>query len=307
MKKFDVICFGSGLIDIFVYTDVHEKKKQLSYPIGSKIQINEMDFDVGGGGVNTSTTFSRFGFKTGFLGDIGEGGLSQKILDKIKKEKVEFMGERRGSAGYSVVLDSKEHDRTILTFKGGNDKFKVKNINFNSEWFYFSAMNGESFKSQLKIAESGKYKIAYNPSLYLFDKVNVKKIVKRCDIIILNKEEADRLDKINSQIIEMGPKIVIVTDGKNPFYCYTKSVRYKIYPNKDVKPVERTGAGDAFASGFVGAYIKTNDIEKSIRIGVANSESVIKYKGSTNKILTWEEAKKSIEKNSCKIESVNIR
>jgi ribokinase len=303
-NKFDVICFGSGLIDIFVYTDVHEKKKQLSYPVGSKIQIEELGFDVGGGGVNTSTTFSRFGFRTGFLGNIGTEGLSDKISDKIKKEGVVFVGERKGSGGYSIVLDSKEHDRTILTYKGENDKLKIGKVNFDCDWFYFSAMNGKSFKSQLKIAKSKRYKIAYNPSLYLFDKVNVKKLVRYCEIIILNKEEADRLNKEHEKILGMGPDIVIVTDGKNPFYCYTKGEKYKIYPNPEVKPVERTGAGDAFASGFVGAYIKTGDIVKSIKMGVANSESVVRYKGSTNKILTWGEAESAIKKRAFRVEEV---
>ncbi len=304
MAKFDVITFGSGLVDIFVYTNTEEKANKMCYLVGSKIQIEDLEFEVGGGGVNTSTTFSRMGLKTGFLGNIGGEDLSKKIYNKLKKEKTKFIGEQNGNTGCSIILDSKEHDRIILTFKGVNDKLKVEKIDFDTKWFYFSAMNGESFKSQLKIAESGKYNIAYNPSLYLFKKVDVKKIIKHCKIIVLNKEEADMLNKDYKKILEIGPEIVIITDGKNPFFCYTKEKTYKIYPNEDVKPVERTGAGDAFASGFVASYIKTEDIEKSLKIGVANSESVVRYKGSTNIILTWPQVNKAISKKPFKIEVV---
>ena len=69
--KLDIVSFGSGLIDIFVYTGISDNGKEMVYPIGEKIQISQLDFDVGGGGINTSTTFSRFGLKTGFICNIG--------------------------------------------------------------------------------------------------------------------------------------------------------------------------------------------------------------------------------------------
>jgi ribokinase len=304
--RFDIVSFGAGLVDLFIFTDVHEKGRMICYNVGAKLQVKKSYFDVGGGGINTGTTFSRMGLKTGMLSKIGKEELSSKILEKLKKEKIKFIGKIEGNTGYSIILDSREHDRTILTFKGDNDNLKASEIkNIDAKWLYFSSMAKESFKSQLKLAKSRKHRIAYNPSLYLFDEEKVRELVKYTEILILNKEEADMLDTNHQRILDLGPSIVIVTNGKSPFKCYTPSRMYTTYPHENVRVVERTGAGDAFASGFVASYIKTGNIEKSLQVGVANSESVVQYLGSTNVILTLAQALKEIKKNPCKIDIEN--
>ncbi|MGV8152549.1 MAG: carbohydrate kinase family protein [Candidatus Nanoarchaeia archaeon] len=305
--KFDVVCFGSGLVDLFAYTDAREIHGKISYPVGSKLQIEKLASEIGGGGINTATTFSRMGLNTGLIAKIGDSLFGKKILEKIKKEKIRFLGKVQGEAGTSIVLDSIEHERTILTYKGSNDllKFNELKCDFDTKLLYFSSLIKESFKTQTKLAEKFKKigaKLAYNPSLYIFKKENVLPLIKLVDILILNKEEADMINKKHNQILNLGPEIVIVTDGKNPFYCYSKEKTYKIYPNEKVKAIERTGAGDAFASGFVAGLIKTKDIETSLKIGVANSESVIRYIGSTNVILNYKQALNYIKKNPCKVE-----
>lgn len=302
--KYDIITFGSGLIDIFAETNVHENGRVMAYNIGEKIQIKDLQFAVGGGGINTSTTFSRMGLKTAFFGKIGEDFFAQKILNKIKQEKIKFIGKTKGRTGYSIVLDSKEHDRTILTFKGDNDSAEIKDLpKLETKWFYFSSLAKKSFETQIRLAKSGEYKIAFNPSMYLFKEEDVKKILPFVEILILNKEEADMLSKNHENISKkFGPNIVIVTNGENATNCYTKNKNFRIYTHKDIKVVEKTGAGDAFASGFVSSYIKTQNIPSSLQVGLANSESVLKYKGSTNKILTWEEVERNIKKNPGKLE-----
>jgi ribokinase len=303
--KFDIVTFGSGLTDIFAYTDVHEKHHMLEYPIGSKIQIKKLAFDIGGGGVNTSTTFALMGLKTAFWGTLSKDPFGKKILDAVKKNKITYLGTISKEGGYSIILDSKEHDRTILTYKGSNDLLEMseKEIkNLKTEWIYFSSLIGKGFQTYKKIAKNlPKVKIAFNPSAYLIKKENAKELIKYCKILILNKEEADMLEKDHARLLNLGPEIICVTDGKRPFNCYTKDKTFKAYPHEEIKTIEKTGAGDAFASGFVAAYIKTNDIKTSLQIGVANSESVVQYFGARNKILTWNEALKTIKNNPCKI------
>ena len=55
----------------------------------------------------------------------------------------------------------------------------------------------------------------------------------------------------------------------------------------DIKIVETTGAGDSFSSTFLVGFIKTRDIEFSLKIAIVNSHSVLKYKGAKNKLLTF--------------------
>ncbi len=320
---FDIITVGSALLDTFVSTELGEikkdNKKLIAYPVGSKILIKDLKFLIGGGGTNTAVSFSRLGFKTAFLGKIGNDKNGDEILNLLKKEKVKFIGVREGITGYSIILDSKEHNRTILTYKGTSDKLKYKEISLNklkTSWFYFSSMLSDSLITQkdlIKFASWADIKIAFNPSMYQIRKdINsVKTILKKTSILVLNKEEASLLVKKKKieDILEfshlLGPKIVCVTDGKRNIYAYNGSLMYTLKPH-DLKIKERTGAGDSFASGFVAGFIKEDEIEFALQLGLANAESVVKYFGAKNKLLEWNEALKKIEKDPGKIKKKEL-
>ena len=291
---FDIVTFGSNVIDVFVNTDIHENKKLISYPIGSKILIKDLRFDIGGGGTNTAVAFSRLGLKTSYIGKIGNDENGNKILNLLKKEKIKFLGSKEGNTGYSIILDSKEHNRTILTYKGVNNNLKLNEIKkVKTKWLYYSSLLGESFKTQLKLAKLLNAKLAFNPSDYLIKRYNLKSVLKLTDVLILNKEEASMLVKkgdLLKSLHKLGPKIICITNKNGDIVCFDGSKKYRLKPNK-IKVVERTGAGDAFASTFVAGLIKNLGIERSLRLGLKNAESVIRHFGAKNKLLRWKNGK----------------
>ncbi len=297
---FDIITFGSAVVDVFVDTDLAEKKGFMYYPVGAKILLKNLKFDIGGGGTNTAVAFSRLGLKTGYVGKIGDDSDGEEILKMLKKEKVKFLGrvEKGAVSGYSIVLDSKENNRTILTYKGINNQFKwdeLKLKKLKTKWLYLTSLLGESFKTQRKLVaylHARGVKIGFNPSDYLIKKLDLKPILKFCEVLILNKEEAEFLRKKNKvkerNLLEalhsLGPKIVVVTDKNKLISCYDGEKKYFLRPH-NVKVVERTGAGDAFASGFVAGQMLGKNLKGSLKLGLREGESVLRYFGAKNKLL----------------------
>ena len=295
--KFDIVCFGSAVVDVFVDTDVAEKNNFISYPAGGKILIKELKFDIGGGGTNTAAAFSRLGFKTGCICKVGNDGNGEKILELLKKEKVKFLGNRGKSSksGYSIILDSKGGDRTILTYKGANDEISQKDIKkFKTRWLYFSSLLGESLETQKKLANSLKRKgakVAFNPSSYLIKNENLNSLLRITDILILNKEEARMLVGSKERDLLKGlyhltKGIVVITDKNRLIECYDGNKKFSLVPHK-IKVVERTGAGDAFASGFVAGRMAGKGIQECLKLGLRESESVIRYFGAKNNLLRF--------------------
>jgi ribokinase len=293
--KFDVVTFGSAVKDIFLSTDLADMGKFIAYPIGSKILIKEMRFDIGGGVTNTAVAFSRLGLKTGFIGKLGDDGNGKEILRMLRKENVIFLGKVvKGMTGFSIVLDSKENDRTILTYKGINDHISMSDIrlkNLKTKWLYCSSLLGQSLDSQLTLARAMKkkgVKIAFNPSSYLTERKElIDHFLMMVDVLILNKEEAEMLTKkkdLLQGLHDITGGIVVITDKDKKILAYDGKKKYFLIPNK-VRVVERTGAGDAFASGFVAGQIVGRSIEDSLKLGLAESESVIKYFGAKNNLL----------------------
>src|SRR3989338_3406617 len=233
---YDVITVGSATLDVFARTKFSELIKiinpkgetdLLAFPSGSKILIDELEFTMGGGGTNTAVALSRLGHRVAFLGKLGEGTNSEFINKDLKKEKIELLcAYGKGKSGYSVILDTLEHDRTILVYKGINDDLRNNEVPYKklkTKWFYFSAMMNESFHTLERLAEfaqQNKIKIAFNPSTYLAEKGShyLKNILSMTELLVLNKEEAalivgqETMEGLLFKLKGLGPNIVVITD-----------------------------------------------------------------------------------------------
>lgn len=208
---YDVITVGSSTIDVFAKTQYSELIKLkgcelLAYPCGTKILVEQLEFTTGGGATNTAVCLRRLGLKVACITKTGDGANAQKVIRHLKKENIDtslIVKDPKGRTGYSIILDSIEHDRTILTFKGSSNDLKFTELDraaLKTTWFYFCTMMGDSFVTLKKLAEyaeKNKIKIAFNASPYLAKKGigYSKEILKRTDLFVLNKEEARLMAK----------------------------------------------------------------------------------------------------------------
>ena len=96
-------------------------------------------------------------------------------------------------------------------------------------------------------------------------------------------------------------EVVILTDGANGVWVASngKIIRAGMY--EDVPSLDRTGAGDAFGSGFVSQWAQGADIKQSILFASANSTSVIQYMGAKKGILY-----KNTELHSMSMQEIKI-
>jgi len=322
---YDVICVGGSTVDVFAKTQYSElikimsKKGEedfLAYPTGSKILVDQLDFTTGGGGTNVAVSLSKQGLKSAYLGCVGKDENAQIILQALDKYGVstDLVVKKRGQTGYSIILDSIEHDRTILTHKGINNNLRFKDIDtkkLKTKWFFFSSLLDGGFHTQEKLAEFAKkhlIKVAFNPSSYLAEKGShfLEKLLARTEMLILNKEEAemivgkDSIEYLVYKLNKLGPNYVVITNGKQGAYCYHNEYLYYAKTN-NIRIVETTGAGDAFASSFLAGMIRRDDIESAMKIATTNAESVIQHHGAKNKLLSYREILSVLKNNPVKV------
>lgn len=304
----------------------------MSYPYGAKLEITDFDSQVGGGGVNTATNFAKLGFKTGAIFKVGDDIYSKGIFSFFEKNNVDLSNviqDKTVSTGFSIILTSFEGDRTVLAHRGANALIEKKEINFdaikNAKLLYIAPLNGKSNKVLDDIVnfakENGTY-VCFNAGTTSIKKGfnYLQKILKTAQIVVLNKEEAqmatgikvrpDTKDikhsdsKIHPDIVDMLGKlkvtdyqVVVITDGNSGAYAYDGKHYYKcpIFP----APVISTlGAGDAFASTFCGALVRTEyDICKSLMYASVNSAAVCSKFGATQGLKSFEEIEKYLSDN----------
>jgi ribokinase len=165
-----------------------------------------------------------------------------------------------------------------------------------AKWLYLAPLTGllaESFEELVNFAKERKVKVAANPSIAQLSLPNFASIAQKLDILFLNQEEASFLTKIPveqekeifSAIDAMCPGVAVMTKGGNGVTVSDGKNIYSALPSENRKIVDTTGAGDAFASGFVSEFMKSANIEKSIQLGMANSVGCISKIGAQHGLL----------------------
>lgn len=317
---YDVISFGSATIDVFIGTEAMERRGRIEYPVGTKILVKDVDFQTGGCGMNVAIALKRLGCNAAFLGKLGSDENSRMIMNGLRHEGVPFVGPPgEGKSGYSVILDSVRHNRTILHYRGASNCLKlneVKKSRLKTRWFYLASALGDSFRTEKMLADFAARKgtrVAYNPGIAECKKgrEHISKILKITKLLILNTEEGAALSgkrkelEILKALRKMGPKIVCITNGSKEILCYDGNFVYRLLPHR-TPVVERTGAGDAFSAGMLAGMVREMGVEYALQLGLANAESVIRYVGARNKLLSWEEAAKRIRNNPGKMRKVEV-
>lgn len=306
MVTYDIISLGGAVVDAFIDTGIKEKNEKLCVPMGAKLLVKSARFETGGGGTNTAVAFAKLGLKTGFIGKLGQDAFAEKILSELKQNKIDFLGaiSKEEPTGYSTILDSTEHERTILTYKGANNTLRLSELSLaklKTKWFYFSSSIDQTLETQIALANwarKQKIPVAYNPSWYLVQTPNkIKPLLKNVKVLVLNDEEARALvpkGDLFKGLHSLGPEYVCITYGEKGNKVSDGREVYVTLPKK-VKVAERTGAGDAFAAGFVFGLIKLSDIRKAAAIGSLNAESVIQKRGAKNGLLSLIELQKQLK------------
>jgi ribokinase len=333
---YDVITLGSGTVDVFVKTHKpeivrHNQHEDVCYAIGEKILVDDLHVETGGGGTNTAVAFARLGMNVGWVGKVGSDLHANTILAEMKRERVAFLGSsdkgnadrgRRASAdavgrnmsGYSVILTGLEHDRTILAYKGANDRLVSADVpwkKLNTKWLYLSALMGKSFATLVKaaqFAQKNNIKYAFNPSTYLARQglAKLKPVINGCDLLVLNREEAQAVLGTKDTCVQMLPalqkyaKIVVITDGPKTAHAYNGFEHYALQP-PNFPVIETTGAGDAFAAGMLAGLAATKDIATAMQWGMAESGSVIQHIGAKHNLLSRKGIDRWVKTKAAKI------
>ncbi len=311
---FDVITIGTATRDIFLGSSLFkvlndpkhlaniglESGEAQCFALGSKVKVETFASATGGDSANAAVTFARQGLKTAMVARVGDDEAGNSILKELKEEKITILNtHHNGETDYSTILMAPGGERTILVHRG--TQFSRKDIPFTklkAKWAYIAPANISPaiMRDIFATLKKNKVRIAINPSRYYIEKAtkDLKAFMLEADIVIMNREECAELTGIPQakekllfkKFLDMVKGIGIVTDGPRGALASFGQNVYRCGTFKESGPVYRTGAGDAFGSGFLAGFIRTNDIGHSLRLAAANSTSVIEQIGAQKGILT---------------------
>lgn len=303
-----ILSVGAAIQDVFLANSAAFKTVKIDsthdvteLELGAKIEVNKIDFAVGGGATNAAVTFARQDLKSSFMGSIGDdlaGQSAIKVLDEegVDTSRIEVLEYL--NTDYSTIILAPNGERTILTYRGAStqiDAAKLLSDPAGIDWLYVTSLAGkmDTYDELFTAAKESKIKVFWNPGKKELEQSElVKGLLEDVDVLLVNKEEAQMLfsgetaEELVLHGLNMVPNI-IVTDGSDGVYASDGKtiVRAGIY--EDVKAIDRTGAGDAFGSGFLSQWAQGADLKQSLLFASANSTSVIQHVGAKTGILSY--------------------
>lgn len=311
MNKIDFLAVGDIVTDAFIkIKDAHvhcrldESACELCLRFGDKVPYESVEIiNAVGNSPNASVSASRLGLNTALVTNIGDDSEGQDCISYLEQNKVssEFItAQKNKKTNYHYVLWY-DVDRTILI------KHESFEYNFPAEklpevsWIYLSSLAENSLEYHMQISEylqkNPNTKLAFQPGTFQmkFGVEKLKSLYERTEVFFCNLEEAQRILKIENKdvltlskgLANLGPKMVVISDGPNGAYLFDNGELWHqpIYPDI-APPLERTGAGDAFSSTFTSALALGKSPLEALAWGPINSMSVVQCIGAQKGLLT---------------------
>lgn len=301
-----ILSIGKGTQDVFLRSDEFDshtrgKKIYTELPLGIKMEVDDVTFSTGGNATNVATTFARQGLDSRYMWALGNDPASQSVMMALDAEGVDTSDviiDDHFQAGYSVILIATNGERTILNNRGKSVSKTGRGLNFDAitqaDWIYPTSLGFaglDLLREVLDTAERSHTKVMLNPAgPELADPEKLKPLFDSVDVLCTNKEEMQLLvhgetcEELALHALNYAP-VVIVSDGPNGVVATDGKTIIRAGMYEDVPVLDRTGAGDAFASGFLSQWAKGKTLRESIIFGSANSTSVVTKIGAKGGIL----------------------
>lgn len=301
-----ILTIGKATQDVFLQSDEFDPhtRGKLVYaeiPLGVKMEVENVTFATGGNASNVAVTFARQGLPTEYMWTLGYDPASETVLRDLDEEGVathRVVRKPHYQAGYSTVLLATNGERTILNHRGVSTDARGTDLDFEAiaeaDWVYPSSLANGGIELLRKIvdhAEANDTKVMLNPAgpeLAKADKL--KALLESVEVLCVNKEEMQQLvegedlEELVRHALHYVP-VVIVSDGPNGVVASDGKTIIRAGMYENVKVVDRLGAGDAFASGFLSHWAQGKSLKESIIFASANSTSVVTKIGAKPGIL----------------------
>lgn len=300
-----IVTIGKATQDVFLksasaFTQLeHKGVKYEQLPVGQKLDLDEVIFSTGGNVTNAAVTFARQGLHSKYSWCLGNDTSSETILQSLDREGVDtghVVQSDRFNASYSVILMLVGGERTILNYKGhmptSHDSELDLSVIEEGDWIYISSLGDMDLLERIITrAAEHNVKVMLNPAgVELQHADKLKGLLEDVEVLAVNKEEAQMIvhgEESEELVRHLHHycKTVVVSDGPNGVVATDGETIISAGMYEDVPVIDRTGAGDAFGSGFLSQYAQGKSIKEAIIFASANSTSVVQSIGAKEGIL----------------------
>jgi sugar/nucleoside kinase (ribokinase family) len=321
-----ILGIGNALVDILAITKDENLLEKYSLPKGSMQHVSEQKANevyqdlkkigasvvTGGSASNTIAGLSQLGMKTGFLGKVGNDELGDFYNNDLEKlgVKSRLIRGKKGT-GRAMVVISPDSERTFAVYLGAAIEMKPKDINpaifDNYDYFHvegYLLQDHDLIETAMRTAHDKGKIVSIDLASYNVVEENVDflhcLISKYANIVFANAEEAKAFTgekEPESALMKISGlcDIAVVKIGAKGSWIQQNGKIYHV-PAKMIMPVDCTGAGDLYASGFLYGLSSGKHIETCAQTGTICAGEVIQVVGTKLSGEVWDNLRSVINR-----------
>jgi ribokinase len=249
---------------------------------GEEVGIIDVKKAPGGSAANTIVALSRLGVEAGFVGIVGTDEEGELILKEFRKEGVETrLRKEEGYTGAAIAFVDARGERALYILPGVNDRLCREDIDMelvdNARFLHTSSfVSKEQLEMQCELARRIKSKLSFSPGMLCFkyELEDLVELIERSEVVFLSIRELQSLsikredyEKSAELLLNIGAKIVCVTLGEKGCYVADSTGDSHLIDAYSTNVVDTTGAGDAFAAGFLFGLLHEKGVYESGKAG----------------------------------------
>jgi ribokinase len=269
--------------------------------------VNKAILAPGGSAANTIYGLARLGINTGFVGAVGddtEGGRMTGDFEEVGVDTSQIRARPGARTGATLCLSDRQGSRSIYVVPGANSSLIIEDIDMsyinNAKIVHISSfVDDEQFRITVQITGrlSPNVGLSFSPGALYVDKgmESLSPILSRTRILFINRQEIEQLTgedfiKGAESCLRQGCQMVAVTLGKGArlknavatSYIKDAENEYVVEPasTDTTTALETTGAGDAFATGFLYGLLKKKSPLQCGQIGDISAKFSIARMGA---------------------------
>lgn len=311
----NLLTIGDIKLDTFIQIPDASVQCQLNVPAcqlcieyGKKIPVQEIVSQVAGSAPNVAIGIAKMNKRTAVNSIMGRDATNALALEFLATHKVEtryITANPKHKSSFAAVLNFKGESTQLVSH--GDVEYRLTTRAPKSEWIHVSELGGgyeNLYKDLVVLHKKRGTKISINPGVVQIEqrKKELLNLLKVTEVLFVNRREADQLTqssheeeihRVMAHLKKLGPAYAVMTDGKNGAYAYD-GTQLDFAPMFPGKRVEATGAGDAFATGFLGAIMHSKSHREALRWGSVNAASVVGFVGPTEGLLSHNQIQKRL-------------
>jgi sugar/nucleoside kinase (ribokinase family) len=313
-----VLGIGNALVDLLISLEEDLMLDELKLPKGSMTLVDEAvkqliaeksvklkkEMASGGSAANTIHGLAKLGVDTAFIGTVGSDDNGNFFFNDLKKSNINpLLIRSKTPTGLASTLISIDGERTFGTYLGA--AIELSPVSLTPEQFLgydilhvegYLVQNHELLETILKYAKQAGLKISVDMASYNVVEANLEffkeMVEKYVDIVFANEEEAKAFTGQEPETalhtISKSASVSVVKTGIKGSIIKTGDAVYVIEPVK-ANSIDTTGAGDAYAAGFLYGMINGLNYKQAGNIGSLLASATIETLGARIKDEKWEE------------------